>query len=382
MRLADENPQNPEPLHAIGWCFEQFQEYERAHEYYLKASCVSEGDSVQDCLAHAAVALSKAKKPDRAIALLLDACRGGTPTHAVKAELYSLLKENGSGHAAFAIGEQMLLQNPAAADFRFSLAYDYDTEKLHELSLFHYRILRANSPTEMGLNNLGVAYSSLNLPILSVESQQAAYEKGNTLAAANLAQRYLDAGFASEAEKLARKAMAQDEPHENLPSVLAAIDDNEKRELESEKSFLNDADKQRTFLLAFGEGFLDTSVPIKGKWGFPDAEITLFMQGDLLKGEAEKLVELRNSLGASLLGGPEKRQEKRRIRFSGKLIGRTCDFVLDNQVAPDSPFFGISALAGTSSRKGHIVFAKDGSSGAVCELKNEKLSEFYSITKA
>lgn len=379
--LAEQNPEDPNPKSAIGSCFYAFQEYEKAYKYYLEAEHLSKDESAQSYLAAAAGAMQKAGQPDRAISVLLGACAAGACGTRVKKALYELLKEKGSMHAALAIREQMLLQDPADAELRFSLAYDYDTEKFHELSLFHYRILKTNSPTEMGLNNLGVTYSSLNLPILSVESQEEAFKKGNTLAAANLAQRYLDAGFASEATNLAKKAMTEKEYHPNLPGVLTSVEANQTSEQELEKSFLNEAERQRTFLLAFGEALLDKPSPVGGKWVFPQGEIPLVEKGELLEGETEITEEARGVMTARLLGGPETRQEKRQVRFSGKIIGRSCDFTLEVRRLPNGLLPNLSALIGDSTNKGYIAFTPDSRSGTVYELKDGKLSEPYTITR-
>lgn len=378
--LAEQNPEDPNPKSAIGSCFYAFQEYEKAYKYYLEAEHLSKDESAQSYLAAAAGAMQKAGQPDRAISVLLGACAAGACGTRVKKALYESLKEKGSMHAALAIREQMLLQDPADADLRFSLAYDYDTEKFHELSLFHYRILKTNSPTEMGLNNLGVTYSSLNLPILSVESQEEAFKKGNTLAAANLAQRYLDAGFASEATNLAKKAMTEKEYHPNLPGVLTSVEANQTSEQELEKSFLNEAERRRTFLLAFGEALLDKPSPVGGKWVFPQGEIPLAEKGELLEGETEITEEARGVMTARLLGG-ETRQEKRQVRFSGKIIGRSCDFTLEVRRLPNGLLPNLSALIGDSTHKGYIAFTPDSRSGTVCELKDGKLSEPYTITR-
>jgi hypothetical protein len=389
-KLAEENPNHADPLQVISDCFYHFQEYQKSADYALQAARLAHGDDALDHLFYAAKALEKAKKPEEALKLIMGACRGidsyGASRLRLRKELYALLKNNKDPYVAFAVAEWTLQENPGASEFRFSISYDYDDKGFHDLSLFHYRILRENDPkNEAVLNNLGVSYSNLNLPIHSVDSYEEAYRNGNTLAADNLAHGYLTGGFASDAMTLINEAMKQENYEAKLPGTLAKVNENRKEEEVLEKSSLENAEKHRRFLSEFGEGFLQNIPPLNGTWKFPDADISLSMADGVLQGETKLTVDRSHSLYPVLLGPPqEARQDQRTIGFSGQVEGRTCKFRVETETLPigQPRHIGVLLAGGRIAREGHIVFSHDGNSGQACELKNGKPSEFYSITKA
>lgn len=290
--MAKENPDRPEPFAAMGSCFYSFQEFEKSADYFQRAARLAQGDDVIEHLISAAKALRKAKKTEEALQLLLGPSRVPNSRVAslskLQKELYSLLKTNKDFSAAFALGEWILQESPGDRDFRFSLAYDYENEDFHDLSLFHYRILREKDPNQdVVLNNIGLSYSMLKLPILSVDSYLDAYKYGNTLAANNLAQKYLEGGFTSNATVLINEAMKKENYEAQLPRTLAALDESRKTEESREESLLGEAEKHRRFLAAFGQGFLEKTPTLNGKWKFSEAEIALSLANGILQGEAQ-----------------------------------------------------------------------------------------------
>jgi hypothetical protein len=387
--LAEVNPDAPDPLSAISICLYHFQEYEKSADYALKAARLAHDDDALGYLVSAAKALRKAKKLEEALKLLLEACREpgsrGASDMRLRKELYALLKDKKNSYVAFAVAEWTLQENPGDGDFRFSLAYDYEDEHFDDLSLFHYLLLRENDPNyENVLNNLGVSYSKLKLPILSVDSYWDAYRNGNTLAADNLARGYLQGGFTSDAAKLIKEAMQRENYEPKLPRTLAALDESRNDEQAREKSFLEDAEKHRRFLLAFGEGFLQGTPPLNGTWKLPEADIPLSLADGVLEGETQLTVSETPSGFEALYGAPRESPGTRKIRFTGQVEGRTCKFRLTSETVSSGPLRSIGSLmsAGRAAREGHIVFSPDGTSGEVCDLKDGKPSDFYSISKA
>jgi hypothetical protein len=385
--LAEENPSSPEPLASLSICFYHFQEYEESAEFALKAArLASEGEAI-DNLVYAAKALRKANKPQDALKVLLDACKAPTPHEAsnlsLRKELYALLKDFKDSYVAFAVGEWTLHENPGAGDFRFSLAFDYEDKNVDDLGLFHYRILRDNDPKDASvLNNIGAASARLNLPILAVDSYAGAYKNGNTLAADNLAHLYLNGGFTSDAAALVKGAMKLENHEPKLPGTLAAIDENRKKEEQREKSFLEEAEKHRRFLLKLGESYFQVTPALDGTWKFPDTGIPLNLTAGALSGETQVTVNLPPSSLNLLFGSPrETRQETRKILFTGKVEGRTCKFRLETETV-SSGALGSAIGSSQPVREGYIAFSADGTSGEVCVLKDGKPSEFYSISKA
>jgi hypothetical protein len=387
--LVKENPDSPEPLSAMSTCFYHFQEYEKSAEYALKAAHLAPQEDALDYFVSAAKALRRANKPRDALKILLEACKRasspGASNVSVRKELYALLKDKKDSYVAFAIAEWTLHENPGAQDFRFSLAYDYEDEDLDDLSLFHYRILRENDPNyENVLNNLGVAFSKLSLPILSADLYAEAYKKGNTLAADNLARRYLEGGLTSDAANLVKEAMKQENYEPKLPGTLAAIDVNRKEEEGREKSFLGEAEKHRHFLLKLGEGYAQDTPALDGTWRFPDADIPLRLTDGILKGETQVKVNVSPPSYGALYGtAAATGQQTRKVHFTGNVEGRTCKFQLESQNVDTGRLASIGEILGGGPpvREGYIAFSTDGTSAEVCVLKNGKPAEFFSASK-
>ena len=106
----------------------------------------------------------------------------------------------------FVYSEGALNLNPANTDLRFDLAYQYSKKNDNRLSLLHYTKLIDTTKSLSGLNNLGVEYETFGLKAKSIESYSKAIENNETLAMANVAQRYLNEGFVKDAEREIKRA--------------------------------------------------------------------------------------------------------------------------------------------------------------------------------
>jgi tetratricopeptide (TPR) repeat protein len=383
--LAIENPNDPDPLTAIGRCYEHFKEYGNAFEYFLKAAELAAGDDKAINLVDAASSLSNANRSDEALNLLLQACRNGQSEISLRKELFRLLKQDERFFEAFAIGECTLRENPGDSEVRFSLAHDYAEQGLDHLSLFHYRILLENDfKNGAYLNNLAVEYGRLGVPILSVDSYKEAYKSGNSLAANNLALLYLNAGFTSNAKELITDAMQRDESDSRLPATLAALDEHRRLEEAQEKTVVVDAERHRKFMLALGEGFLANPVHLDGIWKLPDGEIRLSLNNGVLAGQVDVAIDTPILLGAPDLGPPQdRRQQMRRINFSGQLAGRSCKFKMKTRTISTGSIAPLSTMLAYAEPEdeGYIAFSSDAQSGMVCIIKNKAPHEYYEISR-
>ncbi len=316
--------------------------------------------------------------------MLLNACSEGKATIALRKELYGLLQKNQEKFKAFGIGEAILSEDPGENDFRFTLAYDYSEYHLNELSLFHYFVLNENGPNlDFALNNLGVAYSRLSLPLHAVESYAAAYEKGNTLAANNMARNYLNEGFAEDAGELAKEAMKKENPEPQLSRTLAMIDENLTPERSKAKQLLDGAEDHRRFLASLGQGMLQGPSPLDGLWKFPKYALMLSTSGSVMTGETI-VTEPRSPLSGlgSALGSAGPTETKRTIKFVGTVQGNSCKFQIESKRLSEGLMWSLSELTNSdSSFEGFISFSADGKSGKVCEIRNNKPTESYLISK-
>jgi tetratricopeptide (TPR) repeat protein len=179
--------------------------------------------------------------------------------------------------------EKAIEYQPNDPNLLFQVAYSYSQVGYNELSLLYYNTLLHFSPEyDMALNNIGVAYSRLSMPIKSIDHHKKAFDFGNTLAASNIALGYINAGFSDEARVILEKAREQKDVHRNVGSTFSEIIDKKEKEQKQEKEALESAREQQRFLRSFGEAyFVQTpEIPdINGIWTFPDgAEVTIVQQ--------------------------------------------------------------------------------------------------------
>lgn len=96
---------------------------------------------------------------------------------------------------------------------------------------------------------------------------------------ANLANRFLNAGFADEARAMLDTAMKLPDPHANVGTNLANVTKRIEDETEREKEILQKAVRGQTFLRAFSAAHhVDAPTPdLVGRWSWParNAELTI-----------------------------------------------------------------------------------------------------------
>ncbi len=387
--LAESNPDQPTPVASLGRCLFEFQEYEEAAKRFEQAATVSDAEDAVRYRIRAADCLRLAKRLKESRTTLMSLYRQ-IESHAddlrtgVLLGLHAVLKDSAEMYEAFALAELLLHENPALGDLRFSLGLDYDNSEYAELFLYQYKLICEHEPAKAAaLHNLAVAYSKCKLPILSASHYKKAFELGETLSASNLGYTYLNCGMSEEATKLLNEALKKEGCVPDVATCLGAVGKRAEEESNKERSKLDVARNHQVFLLAFGGAFLSAEVPaLEGKWKFPDAEIDLELSGGELIGTGQKRVEVLPSFLHIALGGSKEPSEKvEKFRFSGSVTGRSCKFEIESETLPTG--IAAAAFAGlyASTVKGYLVFAVDGRSGDVVELKDGRPEKYYSISK-
>src|SRR6185369_1067483 len=113
--------------------------------------------------------------------------------------------------------EKALEIKPENTSLRFDAAYAQSHTDLSQLALANYdTLIRQEPDNSMAINNLGVEVDRLNMPIRSASYFKDSAEKNNTLAMANLGYRYLNRGFAKEAEEILRNAQKLENVYPNV----------------------------------------------------------------------------------------------------------------------------------------------------------------------
>lgn len=161
--------------------------------------------------------------------------------------------------------EKALEFAPNDTTFRFGAAYAYAEVSFHRLSYLHYSHLLSFAPNdESALNNIAVQCEVLKMPLRSISNYKKAFEKGNTLAAANLAFRYLGSGFKEEAEKVLEAAKGSKNMHANVGSAIAALAQGVQYEADTAETVGANAAKTQQFLSHFGNAYFTPESPTKG----------------------------------------------------------------------------------------------------------------------
>jgi hypothetical protein len=121
--------------------------------------------------------------------------------------------------------------------YLFDSAYCYGETDFKEASISKYfNLLSLNNKHENALNNQGVNFQNLKLPLKSTEYYQKAVEVGSSLAASNLAYKFIDAGLADEATSLFKQFIEKPSPHKNLIMAQSKL----LNELESQQNKANE----------------------------------------------------------------------------------------------------------------------------------------------
>ncbi len=300
-QLASDNQSDPVPLSQLAVCLTDLHEYDEALKLYAQAASVAKLEKRAQFEIAAIEVLQKAKKFGEAKRALIQLRRADyakelkTQSQVLQL-LYSVEKEGGEHNksedlfARFAIGELALHESPEAMSFRFTLGYDYQDADQNHLALYHYKILcEHDEKYGSALNNLGVASTGSALPILAAQRYRRAYELGDTLAASNLALKYLEAGFSEDATALLKDALGKENCVADVSRTLAAVQEKIDASNREQENVLAKAEEHRNFLLAFGNGLLSPPpVDLEGRWKFPSEEIDLKFVYPTLEGTKEE----------------------------------------------------------------------------------------------
>jgi Flp pilus assembly protein TadD len=285
-QLAEKEGVAPMAYPLLAQCYENAGDFKHAASTYELAA--QHADSEQDraqLVVHAATCLFRDGKQQDAYTMVMKEVSELTAPEALSrlyeglASLYELAKD--PELRAFAL-EKALEFKPNDMTVRFRAAYSYGEKNLMPLALLHYKTLVRFDPDEPGsLNNLGVAYARLGMPIRAVESYQAAAGAKETLAAANLAEAYITAGFKREALEVIDQARKQEKVHARVGAAIEVISEADEAEADSEASYLEAAREQQRFLQSFAAAYFAKEVVapgFAGSWTFADGAEAMITQ--------------------------------------------------------------------------------------------------------
>lgn len=264
----------------IGDCYTHAKNYEVALLNYTKAyECAEKDNDKVDIAGEISTVLYESEKKEESIKYL-KTIKDQIKDPESKAKILKFLsniydKEKKWILKSLAL-EMAVSLSPNDTNLLFDVAYAYsDTENLlnealNKLSMLHYiELTKLNSKSQYGFNNLGVAYNRLELPGKAIKNYKKSIELGNSLAASNMANKYMQQGFHDEAREILDKVKDQDNVSPNVWSSLTDLSKKEKEEDEKINQYLQEAQKEQMFLRKFSSLLFDSqehNVVFGGKW--------------------------------------------------------------------------------------------------------------------
>ncbi|KYG02370.1 hypothetical protein BE21_55025 [Sorangium cellulosum] len=200
--------------------------------------------------------------------------------------------------------------SPADVKVCFDASFSLAESSMPHLALMQYATLLKFEPKNAAaLNNIGLLCSELDMSAKAAEYLHRGHEANDSLATANLAQRYLTAGFLDQAENLLAVARKRENAHEDVGGVLSRLSNRRKSEEEAWRAAIKVAVRESLFLSDFAGAFL-----------VPDAEEAFLVPWEMSAG---KIIQFKQSTGQLVAEVGDKEHRK---RFMLQATGRaaTC----------------------------------------------------------
>jgi tetratricopeptide (TPR) repeat protein len=279
--LANDTNASSRILNLNARAYLHFEEYGVAAKIFVDA--VQRSKDITDqisWLGEAAWCEQKAGNTERAIDLINQSKALRTNPEIGERELLKAEKNiaelTSEGDLLIGTMERLLELNPEDNDTRFSLAYQYSEIGLDSPAVYHYIRIPTRARSAIAWNNLGVAYQNLNLPIKSVNAYREAEKQGETLAMSNLARKFMNSGFQSEAQTTLQRAIEIKEHHQNIERTLSSLNDAIEDERNTEVSKTDEARKISEYFRDFGEALSNPlAVDLSGPWQGPNCTLAL-----------------------------------------------------------------------------------------------------------
>jgi tetratricopeptide (TPR) repeat protein len=183
----------------------------------------------------------------------------------------------------FLMRELAIRSSPSDKQLRFKLAYGYADRDAHELALVHYRkLIQLDAGYGNAQNNAGVAADALSLPIASVTYYRAAEQLGETLPVANLAYKFIGAGFRTEAAAMLRDISQKTDVHRNVHLALGELARSETAEEKKIEQITERVDRVRGWRFKFAEALLrpTTTTDLSGTYKGVPSPLSLSLASD------------------------------------------------------------------------------------------------------
>lgn len=245
----------------IGLCYEKAGEPDKAGvAFKLASECssISESERAEDKVS-LAKCLFKNDKKIEAFDLLMQEIANVREKDALStiyeglADIYKLAEDWEMRAIAL---EKLIDIQPNNTDLRFQAALCYSKKEYNNLALLHYKTMIGFQPdAHSALNNIAIAYGKLAMPIKAAKFYKKAIKQNNKLAPANLAYKYVYAGFYDEAEELLTEARKNEQIDSFVGEAISDIEKRREEESKDEEKAIKKASEQQKFMLRFAEAY-------------------------------------------------------------------------------------------------------------------------------
>ena len=276
--LASHTSTKVNVLRWLASCYWSTKDYSKAREIYTEARDSADEVYAAQLTRDIAECWAKEGNPGQGLEEVIIKLR---EVEQADAKLY-LYKSMASMYQAkgfkrmYAIALEKALEfAPRDTDIRFSAAYAQSQAKLSAVSITNYdTLLRLEPKAASSLNNLGVECKGVDLLFKSVDYYRKAAGEGSTLAMANLAQLLMDTGFYDKADAELSRASQLSNPHENVSSAKAQLEERRREELDKWDNLIEVGTRQQQFLREFAQASIEatTEDPFLGTWRLPNGE--------------------------------------------------------------------------------------------------------------
>jgi tetratricopeptide (TPR) repeat protein len=256
--------------------------------------------------------------------------------------------------------ERLVELKPDEDDVRFNLAFKHSENGNYELALHHYLRIAPAERESATWNNLGVALEHFGLEVNAVNAYRKAATMGNSLAMANLGNKFLAVGFVEEARSECDNALKQESIAKNVGDLISRISDTSEQEQVRQQELLTTAKPKMEFYRTMGKAIVAAATELPRSWSGPDCTFDLKQDGERIE-LIGSFTRARNALAFGLFGGRQTgpvEKTKHSVRYMGAMQG--------------------GAFFGTVKRNedGGSLLSEVGSERNVCMALNEAGSEF------
>lgn len=398
VKLSKENPDHPNPHIWLGNLYEEYKQFGKAYEHFIKVSELIKTDSEKTSfICNAAKSLIEDGKPNDAQEIIIKRLRTISDNSSDELfELYHTLaliqKRNNNTERYLSLAEKALELMPSDSGTRFDLAYTYSKSKNHIMALYHYKILCNSTSNDANWNNLGVELSELELSGKSIEAYLKSKELGGTTAVGNLAYKLIDAGFYSEAKKYLQEALKHDNCSSNVSSALSNLESKQNKEDDKEQELSSDVLSKIKFRVKYAEAYTKiTAIPsLQGKWKTKHGEVQINVVGSQFAATGQFERPLRLGLADII----EKSKINVSINYKGVIVNGVIDYQLSVTTKPSGEpdkstkvgtlLGGLSGLINsnevTVEYDGQMVLSEDLKKIEVMESDSKGNVSFYDMT--